>query len=302
MRHLARLAASAAALAVLAGACGAGTSRVGAAGGSATSSTAGGTSTTAATVAPRTGASTTTVTTAPPTTVTTRDPNAPSQSAADARRDGVVPELAALPFSVRVGITASAPAAEGVWVISRPTAAASRYTKGCRLGPETGTYPTQTICTTEYGEVLLLSADRARILRAYPLPSVPATLLRLTPDAVYCARQGDTQMSEYTLPDSMVCRIDRRSLKPTVHVFATAEGSEVLQPCFTTLPNWTVTKGWIPVASLQPDAQGLAVNGADGTRTVLDPVSLAVITAASGPSSHAAPAPGRSTASGGCPA
>lgn len=200
----------------------------------------------------------------------------PSQTSAAATRDGVVPALARLPFSVRVSVKAAIRAPEGVWVISRPKASATK--KGtCRLGPETGKYPTDTICTTEYGEVLLLNAARNRILRAYPMPSVPPTLLRLGPRAVYCARPGATRLSEYALPDAMVCRIDRRTLTARVHVFAAPEGSEVLQPCFYPPKGWTVTKGTIPVTDLRVDAQGLFVGAGDGRWTRLDPVTLSVV-------------------------
>ena len=44
----------------------------------------------------------------------------PSQSVADAQRDGIVPELAALPIELRVDPVFELRAAEGVWVLSRP--------------------------------------------------------------------------------------------------------------------------------------------------------------------------------------
>ena len=204
--------------------------------------------------------------------------NGPSQSAGDARRDGVVAALAALPFSARVGIVTAVTAPEGVWAISRPTAAAKKYASGCRLGPETGKYPTDTICTTEYGEVLLLNSQKTQILRAYPLAAVPPAYLVLTPDAVYCGRQGDTTMSETTLPDSMVCRIDRHTLAARVHVFAAPEGeSEILQPCYFPPKNWTVTTGALRMTALRVDSRGLWARGAGSTWTRLDPTSLKVI-------------------------
>lgn len=200
----------------------------------------------------------------------------PSQSSADAARDGVIPALAALPLTVRMRVITSQATPEGVWVLSRPTDAAKKDANGCRLGPETGKYPTDTICTTEYGEVLLLDASRTHILRAYPLAAVPPTLLRVTPTAVYFGRTGDTQLSETTLPDSMVGRIDRATLKAVVHVFAPGEESEVLQPCYFPPKYWVVTSGRIAVSDLQLDARGLwAKGGARWTR--LDPVTLKVL-------------------------
>lgn len=202
--------------------------------------------------------------------------NGASQSSADAARDGVIPALAALPLTVRMRVIASQTSPEGVWVLSRPTDAAKSYAKGCRLGPETGKYPTDTICTTEYGEVLLLDASRTHILRAYPLAAVPPTLLRVTPTAVYFGRTGDTQLSETTLPDSMVGRIDRATLKAVVHVFAPGEESEVLQPCYFPPKYWVVTTGRITVSDLQVDARGLWAKAGDRW-TRLDPVTLKVL-------------------------
>lgn len=207
----------------------------------------------------------------------TTTPAGPSQSAADATRDGVIPELAALPFAVRVGIQRAVTTPEGVWVLSRPTAAAKAYADGCRLGPETGKYPTTTICTTEYGEVLLLDATRTRILRAYPLPAVPPTFLLVTPDAVWCGRQGDTRLSETTLPDSMVCRIDRRTFAARVRVFAPGAESEVLQPCFFPPRNWTVSKGRLRMTALQVDAHGVWAGSSDNRWTKLDRRTLAIL-------------------------
>jgi hypothetical protein len=199
-----------------------------------------------------------------------------SQSSADAARDGIIPALAALPLAVRMRVIAAQVTPEGVWVLSRPTEAAKSYAKGCRLGPETGKYPTDTICTTEYGEVLLLDSTRTHILRAYPLAAVPPTLLRVTPTAIYFGRTGDTQLSETTLPDSMVGRIDRATLTAVVHVFAPGEESEVLQPCYFPPKYWVVTQGRITVSDLQLDARGLWVKG--GARwTRLDPVTLKVL-------------------------
>jgi hypothetical protein len=202
--------------------------------------------------------------------------NGPSQSAADATRDGVIPALAVLPLSVRMGVVASAVTPEGVWVLSRPTDAAKKFAKGCRLGPETGKYPTDTICTTEYGEVLLLDASKSKILRAYPLAAVPPTYLVVTPSAVYFGRTGDTQLTETWLPDSMVGRIDRKTMQARIHVFAPGDESEVLQPCYFPPKNWTVTKGRVVIKALQVDASGVWLQGNSGW-TKLDPTTLRIV-------------------------
>jgi len=67
---------------------------------------------------------------------------------------------------------------------------------------------------TEYGELLLVTPDRSRILRAYPFRDVPPQWLLVTPRAVYCGRQGDGGV-----PNSMVCRVDRPTGALTVVVF-----------------------------------------------------------------------------------
>lgn len=207
---------------------------------------------------------------------TTSTTTGPSQSAADAKRDGVVAQLAAIPFAARVGIQTSVVTPEGVWAISRPTKAAQKYATGCRLGPETGKYPTTTICTTEYGEVLLLDSTRTRILRSYPLAAVPPKFLVVTPDAVWCGREGDTVLSETTLPDSLVCRIDRRTYEARMHVFAPGEESEVMQPCFFPPKCWTVTRGRLQMTALEVDAHSVWAKDHNGTWTRIDPATLAV--------------------------
>ena len=209
-------------------------------------------------------------TTAPPAT-------GPSQPPADAKRDGVVAALANVPFAARVGVVAEVAAPEGVWVIARPTDAIAAYADGSRLGPETGEYPKDTISVKESGEVLLLSADRTRIVRAYPLPSVPATYLRLTDGAVYGGRPGDTTLDEYALPDAMVFRIDRRTLAATVRVFAPGAESEVLQPCFVLPRGGSVTKARLTMTDFAADAGGVRARQADGSWTRLDPVTLAIL-------------------------
>jgi hypothetical protein len=125
--------------------------------------------------------------------------------------------------------------------------------------------------------VLLLDSARTRILRAYPLPAVPARFLRVTSDAVWCGRPGDTRLSATTLPDAMVCRIDRQTLRAEVRVFAPGEESEVMQPCFFPPANWTVQRGRLAMTDLAVDGRGLWARSAAGTWTRLDRRTLAVV-------------------------
>jgi hypothetical protein len=135
----------------------------------------------------------------------------PSQSEEDARRDGVLAEVAALPFAERVRVVAEETASEGVWAITRVPG-------GLRVfGDVNGRYGVDWVNSVEYGELLLLDQTRTRILRAVPLPGVPAQTLLVHDDAVYCARQGDGG-----LPDSMLCRADRNGPGWLVRVFVHA--------------------------------------------------------------------------------
>jgi hypothetical protein len=226
---------------------------------------------------PTTPAPTTAVPKSPPATTapvvkTTPAPaaNAASQSPADAARDGVVPAFAALPLKVRMSVRSSVVAPEGVWVASRPTPEADRSAVGCRIGPEEGQTPADWICTSEYGEVLLLDPARTRILRAYPLAGVPPQFLRLTANALYCGRPGDGGL----LPDSMACRIDRTTLAATVRVFPGEPDSVVIQPCFTPPASWRIADHYLPVTDLAADGKGVRVKGADGQWLNLDPLTL----------------------------
>lgn len=195
----------------------------------------------------------------------------PSQSPQDAARDGVIAELAALSLDVRTQVIVSVPAAEGVWAISHPGVAAEDYADGCRLGSDGGQYPTDFICTAEYGEVLLLATGTGEIVRAYPFPGVPPEILIVTEDAVFCGRQGAGP-----LPDSMVCRIDRSSLDATVHVFPGTIDSIVAQPCYYPPGNWTISDASLEVLAVQSGADGLWVEGSTGW-ALLDPISLEIV-------------------------
>jgi hypothetical protein len=217
--------------------------------------------------------SATTTTIASITTTGASDPA--SQSPDDARRDGVIAELAGLPLSLRVEIVESTDTDEGTWVLSRPAPGIEPHTSDCRLGADTGRYPTDFICTTEYGEVLLLDTVDGPIIRAYPLPGVPPEFMVLTEDALYCGRNG-----EGMLPDSMVCRIDRSSLSATVRIFPGEVDSVVAQPCFYPPSSWSISDSPLAITRLGIDERGLWVDETDGS-TRLDPLTLDVLEGAS---------------------
>lgn len=167
-----------------------------------------------------------------------------SQTAADARRDGVLEEVAALPFDVRVnpdlagvrpGAEVRIPADEGVWVVSRPNWELLDLMPPL-LGDQTGLYGRDFVDLIGYGEVLLLDADETEIVRAYPFQDLAPQALAITDQALFCTRQGDGG-----LPDSMLCRVDRENLEPTVRVFPWDDRSPYLDPAEIHVPShWTV--------------------------------------------------------------
>lgn len=134
----------------------------------------------------------------------------PSQSAADAKRDGVLAVVAELAPSARIDIQAELPATGGGrWVLSQlPGATVSRFvtTASGRLtggdGPAAG----------DYGEVVLLGADGA-IVRAWPMPGAPPNWLVVGDDRIYAGHDGDGG-----LPDSTLARIDPATFDATVVV------------------------------------------------------------------------------------
>lgn len=150
-----------------------------------------------------------------------QSPAPPSQSPEDASRDGVVPEVAALPFDRRVQQVRwwdgaqRAETTEGVWIVSGLSQAVLRAAGDPPvLGDADGQRSRDFIQVYEYGELLLLDANRTRIKRAFPFSGYPPQSLVVTDDAVYCAKQGDGG-----LPNSMLCRVDRATFELTVRVF-----------------------------------------------------------------------------------
>ncbi len=137
----------------------------------------------------------------------------PSQSPDDADRDGVVAEVAALPFYRRVNVQSEVVADEGVWMLTELSRAVEEesYATGCGIGDPQGVYPIDIICAVEYGEILLV-ADGA-IDEAYPMPGAVPSWIHVTDERVYGGRIGDG-----ALPDSTLVRIDRATLEATVVV------------------------------------------------------------------------------------
>ena len=202
----------------------------------------------------------------------------PSQSVEDAIRDGVVPEVAALPFELRVADPwPRVVTEEGVWVVSRLSRDVSELAEGCALG-DTGSaavYGRDVICDVEYGEVLLLDADETRILRAFPFPGSPPQGLAVNDDAVFCTRQGDGAMSH-----SMLCRIDRTTSARNVRLF-TSDADELTSwlPVDQQAGDWSVDTSATDVTfgDLIAVDSRLLVLGWDGQVTPADAESLELL-------------------------
>jgi hypothetical protein len=154
---------------------------------------------------------------------THQDRTPPSQSRSEAARDKILPDIAALPLSQRVapiaplhpGAVTRVAAAEGTWLISHPDV--SSIVGQCPDPTPSfnaqGNVNAGGSCV-EYTEILLMTPDLSRVIRAYTIADEPAQWLVLTPKALYCGRQGGLGFH-----DSMVCRIDRSTLKFTVRAF-----------------------------------------------------------------------------------
>ena len=207
----------------------------------------------------------------------------PSQSAADAARDLVLPDIAALPLSVRLapieprhrGIPTELSTPEGIWTISSPDI--SSIVGHCP-NPSPTYYPggssSQSGTCVMYTEILLLSPDRQHIRRAFPIADYPPQWLSLTPDAIYCGRQDGIR--------SMVCRIDRSTQTLVGRIFPAAKpvfpediGNSVMSQEFP--GSWTTQKpstlSGFDQAELTSDA--LQIRDDKGEPTVrLDPHTL----------------------------
>jgi META domain len=191
-------------------------------------------------------------------------PALPSQSSGDAARDRVAPNVASMAFGRRVrriepvvdGASVRAEVREGVWMIS-----ASRYEPLPR-------------------EILLLSRDEGTIIRAFPLDPTPPQWLLVTDRAVYCGREGDG-----AIPDSMLCRIDRRTGELLVHVFRCDASCDGLRPedIEDRAGRWTFSVRPAHAAFTHARLEGdrLVVSNANGSQTLrVDAATLEPIDAA----------------------
>jgi hypothetical protein len=159
----------------------------------------------------------------------------PSQSPADAARDHIVPEVAALPLRQRLfRLGPSVVTAEGTWQAAQTMLPPSGDPQNPCVGDRAGRYGVDFVCPG-YEEILLLDGA-GKIVRAFPIEGTPAHVLVAADDAIYCAKGGDGG-----LPDRMLCRIDRRTGEMTVRVFlAEASVAEV-----EAAPTWYPAYGWL---------------------------------------------------------
>ncbi|MCE0537749.1 hypothetical protein LWF15_19845 [Kineosporia rhizophila] len=151
----------------------------------------------------------------------------PSQARNDYLRDDVYAVVADLPLKQRVGkiIAPAVSTPEGLWVLSSPVfqEAPAVDEEGCL--PQDRAIPIYDLCDlSEYSELLLLSQDGSRILRAFPQAggvsvsetvsinrreplSTASTWFTVTPDAVYCGNNTSDDPNH----DTVLCRIDREN-------------------------------------------------------------------------------------------
>jgi hypothetical protein len=177
----------------------------------------------------------------------------PSQTRAEARRDHVVPVVAALSLADRLHREVAITTPEGRWLVSElPNGIRDQSTKnGCRLGNGT-----DAICTLEYGEILLVNKDGVR--RAYPFPEIPPRWIHAHGDYIYAGAIGDGG-----LPSSSLVRINRKTLASQVIVFpVAAEAPPKLLP------------GWRLATAEESAAYAAAMTGATPVRSSIGPTSV----------------------------
>lgn len=174
----------------------------------------------------------------------------PSQSPADAARDGVHPLVAGLSPRARAKVLVSVAVGDHTWAITEADGDLAPPEDGGVLGDASGTYGRDWVQLNEYGELLLLDSQGA-IERAYPMAGLIPTWLHVTDDAVYAGHTGDGG-----LPASSLIRVDRKTLASTVVVF----------PYDTHRPEGP---GWITAPATTPISDFVQV-GPDGTGTVVD--------------------------------
>jgi hypothetical protein len=195
---------------------------------------------------------------APGTTSTTTPPvEDASQSPEDAARDGVAPELAALPLDLRAEQLVRVEGGTGdfavghrgySWVLAR----ASQELQG--LG--------------DYGEILLLDQDDA-IVKAYPMPGAIPTWILIDDSAVWSGRTGDG-----AVPDSTVVRIDRRSLEAEVLVVPAAFEGGTDWPAGWRVATPDRAADYARIVGFEPRVQGTPVDGSWVGPVVVDHPAL----------------------------
>ena len=193
--------------------------------------------------------------------------NRPSQTPAEAQRDGVVPALAEFPLSQRVERRVEVSAEEGTWVLATPTEAVYRAAaaEGGRLGDPAASDPEQVIGVSEYGEVLLID-EVGTILRAYPMPTVPPHWILVTSAAIYAGHIGDGAM-----PDSSLVRIDRRTLQAQVlAIQSSLESWERHWPVGWRVATAEQARLYAEVVGYGPEATGVEAASCKG-RVAVDP-------------------------------
>jgi hypothetical protein len=176
-------------------------------------------------------------------------PQGPSQTRAEAKRDGVPAKVGAMTISDRLEVASvdspSITTDEGVWTLARP-----------RIG-------------TEYGEVLLLDARREKVIKAFPL-SWPPYELAITDEAVYCGRSGDGG-----LPNTTICRIDRRTKEVTGRAFLCTDCADPPRSP-PRREGWSVTYRSVSIYDFVASVTGVWLQDFAGTWTRLDPKTLEV--------------------------
>jgi hypothetical protein len=206
-------------------------------------------------------------------------PAAPSQSPADAARDHVLSGIAALPFAVRVhpispASSTQVPSPQGVWVLSGfdPNRLPSTSAASPCYGPDPAAGRRYQVCNP-YGELLLLSADRRQILRAFPLP-LPAEWLVSGSTGLYLGRAGDG-----ALTDSMVCRVAAGTLRLTCRDFQARglpDGPTYTAKQLAAWPGaWVIDRTGPAMSAARIAGDALVVSGPYQPATRLDLVTLA---------------------------
>ncbi len=179
-----------------------------------------------------------------------------SQRKSDAERDGVIPELALLPVSIRVEPLVEENEDDGTWILARPTEDLINSTieDECKLGDLPGTYPVDVICVREYGEILLVD-DQDQIARANPMPGAPPSWIHVTDAFVYAGKIGDG-----ALPDSTLIRIDRVTQIATVVLIPAPKDGGQAWPGDWIIASDDLAAEYQSLVGTGPDARGTSSN------------------------------------------